>query len=272
VLRLTFALATTLATCGCAGFWDDLTNRNNTWTGVFVKPDPLQVLASSSDGAKRGQALGALREPLQHGGSQADQEKYLEFLSTAALHDNEPLCRLGAIRALGKYKDPRAAKILEDVYLQRLPFTPELNTIIRQQSLASLEQTGNAEARHLLIRVARQPGAAPEGAFADRQQTLDERLTAIRALSRYKQYDSCEALVYVLETEKDVALRDRAHESLESITGKDMPKEAKAWRDFFSQKDATARQPGLLDRLFTSSSKDLQARNDDAETKSVAKR
>jgi HEAT repeat protein len=255
VWQLAGAVAFALGVSGCASFWDDLTNRNHSWKSVFVKEEPLQVLARSSDGGKRGRALAALREPLQHGGTQVEQEKYLEFLGTAALHDNEPLCRLGAISALGKYKDPRAVKILEDVYLQRLPFTPEYNTIIRQKAIVALEQTGNPEARHLLIRVARQPGAAPEGSFADRQQTIDERLAAIRALSRYKQYDSCEALVYVLETEKDVALRGSAHESLETITGKDLPAEARAWRDFFDRRDATARQPGLLDRVFTKNQK-----------------
>jgi hypothetical protein len=35
--------------------------------------------------------------------------------------------------------------------------------------------------------------------------------------------------VKVLETEKDVALRDRAHESLVAVTGKHLPPDAKQW-------------------------------------------
>jgi len=243
-----------LALAGCASTattWDEITSRNLQVKNLFMKPDPMTTLRDSSDGAKRGRALAALKEPLENGGKQEDQEAYIKILTVAATEDREPLCRLGAIRALGDYKDPRAAKVLEDVYLQNLRFTPELNSVIRQQALASLEKNGNPEARHLLIRVARQPGGAADSSIVDRQQTLDERLAATRALGKYKYADCTEALLHILETEKDVAMRERAQESLTAITGKKLPADATAWREFLNHTPHTApKQPGFFDRLL----------------------
>lgn len=236
-LRFAWLMGLSLSVCGCASFWDDVvTNRNRDIKGYFMKTSPLEVIRDSTDGGKRGQALAALEEPLEHGGTQEEQEQFLKFLTVAALNDKESLCRLGAVRALGKWKDPRAVRILEDAYLQRLPFSSEINVIIRQQVLASLEETGNSEARHLLIRAARQPNAT--GSYQERQQVLDERLSAIRGLAKFKQYDSTETLLHILETEKDVALRDRAQQSLRTATGKNLPAEATAWRDYLHNSDA----------------------------------
>lgn len=237
--------------CGCASFWDEVTSRNFEFKNLYSAPDPLVVLRDSNDGARRGQALARLKEPSQHGGSAEQQELYLQILTKAALEEREPLCRLGAIRALGSYKDARAAKVLEDVYLQRLPFTPEINSVVRQQALASLVQTGHPDARHLLVRVARQPSGANESSFTDRQQTQDERLTAIRGLAKYPTYDSFETLVHIMETEKDVALRGRAHESLQAATGKHLPADAKVWRELLANPNAQAAQGGgVLDRVL----------------------
>lgn len=247
--RMLGLMALGLSAAGCATFWDDVvTNRNRDIKGYFKKPDPLTVIDNSSDGAKRGQALASLAEPLQHGGTQEQQDQYLRFLSMAALKDRESLCRLGAIRGLGNWKDPRAVKVLEDAYLQRLPFASEINSIIRQQVLASLEETGSSEARHLLIRVARQPNAT--GSYQERQQVLDERLSAIRALGKFKQYDATETLLDVLEREKDVALRDRAQQSLRAATGKNLPAEASAWREYLHDSEHNkAPEPNLIQRV-----------------------
>ncbi len=243
-------MALILGLCGCASVWDEVTSRDRDLSFVFSRPDPLVVLRDSKDGARRGQALAMLKDPGPNGGNQEQHELYLKILTAAATEDREPLCRLGSIRALATYKDPRAAKVIEKVYLQRLPFTPELNTVIRQQALAGLEQMANPEVRDLLIRVARQPSAATDSSLSDRQQTQDERLAAIRALSQYNQYDSIEALVYVMETEKDVALRARAHESLKTATGKNLPADAKAWRELLDNPRQTAQEPNLIDRVM----------------------
>jgi hypothetical protein len=247
-----FALAA-LATGGCAGLWDEITSRNRDLKGYFSHPDPMAVLRSSSDGAKRARALAALREPLNHGGTPEQEEEFYNILTRAALADRDPLCRLAAIRSLGHCHNPRAVKILEEAFVQQLPFPAEYNSIIRQQALTSLEDTGVSEARLLLVRVASQPEGT--GAFAEKQQVLDERLTAIRGLAKFKQYDVTEALVHVLEPDKDgklqdIALRDRANQSLHSITGKRLPPDPKIWKELLEDPNTKlASEPSLIERV-----------------------
>lgn len=220
--------------------------------GVFTREEPLVVLRDSTDGYKRAKALARLEEPLENGGNREEQELYLKILTQTAKEDREPLCRMAAVRTLGTYKDPRAARTLEEVYQLRLPFTPDMNSVLRQQALAGLEQTGDPEARHLLIRVARQPGSPTESSLADRQQTLDERLTAVRGLGRYNQYDAIDALVHVLENEKDAALKDRAHQSLRQATGRELPPEPRLWRQLLNDPNSpelAAQEPNLIQRV-----------------------
>jgi hypothetical protein len=244
------ALLATLAG-GCASFWDDVTSREFSVTAMFTTPDPLVVIRDSTDNERRGKALAALKEPLLNGGTQQDQDAYLQILTTAAREDREPLCRLGAIQALGSFKDPRAARALEDVYQQpKLPFTQEFNSMIRQQALRGMERAGHEESRHLLIRVARQPGPPRDATSTDRQMTQDEKIIAIRALRQYRQPECLETLLYILETEKDVALRGRAHESLQVATGKDLPPDVQAWRAALSGQPANFAppEPNLIQR------------------------
>jgi hypothetical protein len=228
-----------LAAAGCANFWDEVLSHECDWayaTGIG-KPNPLIVIRDNADQtpnadhARRAHALSQLREPLQTGGNAQDQQAYLSILSLAATEDNQPLCRLAGIRALGNFRDPRAARVLEEVYQQpKLPFTHEYNSMIRKEAVVALENTHDPEARHLLIRVARQPGPPPNADLTDRLQTQDEKLVAIRALGKYRQTECAEALKYVMRTEKDIALRDRALQSLEESTGKKWPAQLEAWQ------------------------------------------
>ena len=229
-----------LAVAGCTSFWDEVLSneRDMDYVWTWRRPDPLDVLKTNKDGVRINtdgvrvqQALVDLKEPLQHGGGAKDQEVVLKILADAAREDREPTCRLAAIGNLGKWKDPRAARVLEEVYQQpKLPFTAELNSMIRQQALLALEKSHDPESRHLLVRVARQPGPSREANLTDRQQTQDEKLIAIRALGKYKDAECFEALKFVMRTEKDVALRDRALASLEESTGKIWPDKREAWQ------------------------------------------
>jgi len=232
-----------LASTGCATFWDEVWSQERDWryvTGIN-RPDPLVVIRDSTDGYRRAQALGELREPLRSGGNAHDQEVYLNLLGAAAKEEREPLCRLAAIRSLGKFSDPRAARILEDVYQQpKMPFTLENNSLIRKEALVALETTKDPDAWKLLVRVARQPGPTQEANLTDRQQTQDEKIVAIRALANYRQQECVDALVHVMKVEKDIALRDRALASLEETTGKKWPAGRDAW-----QKGDINPQPGL---------------------------
>ncbi len=256
------ASAMLLTSAGCATFWEEAWSRERDFaymTGIG-KPAPLVVLRDSNNGLRRGQAFAELKEPLQNGGNAQDQEAYLKILEAAALgiYDSEkdaakdePYCRLTAIRALGKFRDPRAARILEEVYQQPtrnpdlphqkhgMPFTPDNNNLIRKEALVALASMRDDNARHLLIRVARQPGPPVDVSFNDAQRTQDEKLVAIRALGKYRQQECADALMFVLKTERDIALRDRALASLEEMTGKRYPMPIEAW-----QSEEIRPQPG----------------------------
>jgi HEAT repeat protein len=240
-----------LGFCGCVQFWDDVTSHSWHMKDLWTKEDPLVTLRDSDDGYKRCRALTQLTEPDQKkNSSKEEHELYIKILTKAAMDDRDPLCRLGAIRALATYKDPRAARALEDLYQQRLPFTAELNTVIRQQALAAVVQTGNPDSRSLLIRVARSPSGPVDSSLTDRQQTQDERLTAIRGLAKYSQYDSIETLVYIMDKEKDVALHDRAYESLKTATGKNLPDDSKAWRELMQNPQMAQKEPSFVERVM----------------------
>jgi HEAT repeat protein len=240
-----------LSAGGCASFWDEVFSRERDLDGYFHPPDPLVVIKESTDGERRARAMVALKEPAQAGGTAQQQEMVLQILVTAAKTDREPLCRLAAIQALGNFRDPRASKTLEEVFQQtKLPFTQDFNARIRQQALRGLEKSGNEDSRHLLVLVARQPGPSVDASSADRQQTQDEKLIAIRALAKYRNPECIETLVYLLETEKDAALRDRAHQSLQTASGYNLPPDPQVWRATLAgQNPDVAQQPTLIQRV-----------------------
>lgn len=218
---------------GCAGFWDDVTSRDFKFQSLYQKPNPFLVLKESTDGDQRAKALRALQEPKQHGGNDTDQDAVVQILVTAAAGERQALCRLAAIQALSQCKDPRTVKGLEDAYFHANSYPPETATVIRCQALAALGETRRPEAANLLIKVVQGPRA--EGADQDQRMVMDERIAAARALGHFNQRPAAEALVKVLQTEKDVALRDRVHESLQVATGKELPPDAAAWDGYLRQ-------------------------------------
>ncbi len=243
-----------LGLSGCAGFWDDVTSREFKFKDLFKPaPDPLWVIRNSNDGDKKSKALRALREPLQQGGTRQEQDVIVQVLIDAATRDPQPLCRLAAIHSLQQFKDPRAAPALMDAYVRAGSFKnehPETTAVIECQALAALGVNGNPAAVDLLVRVLKMP---PEtGLDKNQQQDLDQRITAARALAHFPQYQAAEALVAVLRNEQDVALRNRVSESLQEMTGQELPADAQAWADFLhkSGNGALVKKPSLTDKLF----------------------
>jgi HEAT repeat protein len=216
---------------GCANFWDEVTSRDFTISSLITKPNPLVVLSKSTDGNKRAEALRSLREPLENRGNQKQQDFVVKLLTTAATTDRQPLCRLAAIQNLGHFKDRRAVEALTSAYLDPKPFTAETNNIICQRALTAMGETKSPAALRQLMLVAQEPPKSAESNAVEKQQALDLRLAAIRALANYKSYEVTETLFKVLQNEKDVALRGRAHESLVAVTGKHLPADARAWDD-----------------------------------------
>ncbi len=230
-----------LGLCGCANFWDDVTSRDFKVEQLWTKPNVFEVLRDSNDGDKRARALHALHEPAQFGGSAEDQEVVVKILTTSA-NSGPPLCRLAAIESLGHFRDPRAVPAIQDAYFAADACPPDVANTLRCQALTSLGETKNPAAVELLARVARQP--ATKGSLEDKQQTLDERLAATRALGNFSQYQATEALEYVMKNEKNVALQDLAHHSLEVATGKKVPQDPQAWDQVLHQNgDVTVQAP-----------------------------
>jgi HEAT repeats/PBS lyase HEAT-like repeat len=216
-----------LSITGCAGFWDDVTSRDFKVKSLFVQPDPLLVLQTSTDGDARAKAMRALKEPISHGGTQADQDEIMKILTAAAVSDKQPICRLAAMQALGRFKDPRAATALVDSFYRANSFSTDTTAMLRCHALKCLGETGNASAVELLVRVVREPRS--EGTEVERQNAMDVRLAAARALGQYRDPQAEAALFSVMRTEKDIGLRMCAYEALRTTTGKKMPLESKEW-------------------------------------------
>lgn len=250
LLPLLFACC---ALSGCANFWDDITSREFHIKDRF-KPqaDPLWVIQNSPDGDMRERALRKLREPSQHGGTPKDQETVVQVLMYRAEHDPQPLCRLAAIQTLRDFRDPRVVQGLTRAYFAPFPnFNPETVTVIRCATLEALGATGNPEAINHLVLVLRQPRS--EDNDSSKRQAMDERITAARALGNFKDAKATDALVGVLRGERDIALRDRASESLQSITNKDLPPDAQQWNDYLQTpqgKEAIVAKPSFTDKAI----------------------
>ena len=221
-------------TTGCAVTWDEMTSKEfkigQLWS---TPPAPMYVIENSSDGYARAKAFTKLDEARNDA---ALQNKQITILQQAALADRDPLCRMAAIRTLGRYTDPRAPKILSDVYYSDPPKVgAEYKALIRQQALVALENTSPGEARAIFVKAAKQPAAElTASASRDRMEILDERLAAVRALGKYNSPDSIDTLVGLLDKEKDVAIKQCAAESLKNITKKDIPADGKLWHEYFA--------------------------------------
>jgi HEAT repeat protein len=240
---------------GCAHTWDEITSRDFKFKEIFVKQDPLVVLRDSKDGDRRAKAYAALKEPLRSGGTQQDQDFLVEVLAAAAKTEPQFYPRLVAVHKLGEFKDPRVVGALVDAYYSASAFPPESASLLRCQCLLALGQVGHPAGVELLVRVLRQ--GPMEGPEEDRRRAFDERIAAARALGRFRQYQATEALVGVLSTDKDVALRKCAHESLQACTGKKLPPDYLAWEEFLhrqgtdSESLAGAKKKGVLELIQT---------------------
>lgn len=239
-LSLGLTLAVIGSVTGCQGFWADTKENFNDF---IYRPDPLKVVKETDSGDRRAEFLAKLNEPARQGGTAAEQEEVMSLLVKTAETDPAPTCRLQAIRTLGKFKDSRAVPALQQAYFNASAFPPDLATIIRQHSLKSMGETGDPQAARFLVRVAQ--ADAKENDFYDRQYTTDERLAAIRAMSNFKGDPEVSALLLkLMRSEKNIAMRGRAHESLQLVTGKRFDTDAPEWESIVPAFESTAEVPG----------------------------
>lgn len=241
-------LAALASLAGCAEM-DEFSWRKLNFE-VFREPEnPMLVIKESKDGSARARALRCLREPLANGGTQEEQDAVVAVLCYSASHETQPWCRIAAVDALRKFKDPRAVEGLKEAYYRAGTFTPDTATTIRCLALSSLGETGQPGAAEVLVRVLREPPI--EGPDQDRDLKQRERNTAARALGNFRQYQATSALVEVLRTERDDALRDNAHQSLVQATGRNLPADANTWANFLqSPESLNAPQPTFGDKVM----------------------
>jgi HEAT repeat protein len=235
---------------GCAGF-DDFNIKKMNFE-VFRDPEnPIEIIRNSKDGNLRARALACLTEPKARNGSQQEQDVVVSLLVYSAANESQPYCRVEAISSLRKFKDPRAVEGLKDAYYKAGSFVPQTAAIIRGHALSALGDTGRPEAIDILVRVLKEPPV--DGPNEDRQQKLNERIIAARALGHFKHYQATAALVEILRTEKDPELVTPAYESLVEATGKKIPPDAQAWAEFLQNPNSpknVAPDVGPLDRMM----------------------
>jgi HEAT repeat protein len=219
VLHCLLPAAHCLLLGGCANFWDDVTSRDFKFKDLYTRKDPVSVLNTSDDGDARAKALRSLTEPKARGGTEVEQQRTIDVLSRAAISEPQPCVRIAAIETLGKFQDPRAVTALTGAYEAANQLTGDAAANVRCLSLTSLGTTKRPEAIAFLVRVAQTPTPS-DLSDRERQQGRDCRLAAVRALGHYEgSHEVGDAMTRLLQTEKDVAMRDRAKETYAAATG-----------------------------------------------------
>ena len=181
--RHLFVVAACCSLGGCAGFWDEVTSRDFKFKDMFKPaPEPLWVLRNSTDGDKRSKALLALKEPLQNGGTQQEQDVIVKLLIQSATSDPQPLCRLAAIATLQHFKDPRAAQTLLDAYDRAAYFQrdrPEAMETIQEQAIQALGVNGNPIAIDDLVKIVKSSKVVGNDKETGNAEDLEEAISAL---------------------------------------------------------------------------------------------
>lgn len=235
---------------GCAQFIDRVTSRDFKAKELIATPDPLAELRTNQDGDARVRAMRALKEPAKDGRSPDEQNEAIRQLSQAATSDSRPLCRLAAVEALGRFEDSRTVEPLIAAYHQADAMVPDVASAIRSEVMTALGKKKTPEALGLLVKVAGdvKPEATSMGveqagfarvSAADSTTDRDLRLAAVRALGEAKNPAAIGTLLPLLK-EKDVAIRNCAHDSLQAITGrKDLPPDHAVWERVLQQPNSS---------------------------------
>jgi hypothetical protein len=226
---------------GCANFWEDVTSYspepgvwNNVqyrWSLVFNRPDPLQVLASSTDGDMRRRALESLEVEAPWWKSNDDPDLMFRVLSTSAQRERDLICRVMAIEKLGRLKDPRVNDVLVECYNSPDAHDPQLPAV-KIAVVKALGARGDAAGMETLV-TALKPDNPP-----------DLRQAAADSLGRIKNDQAAGELIRILREDRDVAVKYRAYQSLQALTGRtDLPPKADAWEAQFRQAAEAGRSP-----------------------------
>jgi PBS lyase HEAT-like repeat len=259
------ALSLLTSAAGCANFWDDVTSqkfKEHPFQTMFTTPDPVLVLRDpESTGDERAKAMRRLKQPTMIGGGNALLDEEMQYLTAAALNDKQPLCRLAAIETLGRFQHPQVVPTLIAAYTKlqtdatptnpdgtpalarssqiwERAFTPETVTLIQCRTLRSLGETKNPAALPTLLAAVRSE-PRKDASEAEKQQARDVRTAAVRALGNFPgDGQVAAALVQTMQSERDIALRDRAQESLVAVTGRDLPADPQVWQRYLEHPES----------------------------------
>ncbi len=237
----TFMVFATFASSGCANFWEDITAHSpeggfvNDWKYrfrlLFHPPPPLEVLAKSKDGDFRARAYRQLKEPGQHGGSEEEQQKFIEGLIWGAKNEPDAIARMAAIERLARCQDPRAREFFFSVEQSKEPVLYYDRDVHVQ--IAALQALATLQDRRAVPILAKAAQFGP---------TLEVRLAAIRGLKNYPSHETASILVEILRDEerkpppqRQVALQHEVRQQLVALTGKDFPAESQVWADYLAQ-------------------------------------
>ena len=179
---------------GDLGKDDEMQSKENPFDLPDNLPNAVKAAHQSDDMDKLGLALASLTEPLQNGGARAQQDLHVKILIHAATKYPDPLVRVGAIQALGKYQDRRAARALVQASCERIPFVAGINSKIRVQAISALANTKSEVARRFLLEMATAPLPDSDGRTDYRQHYYDERLAALRGLAYFPGPETAEAI------------------------------------------------------------------------------
>jgi hypothetical protein len=140
LLSMTGAAIVALGLTGCSDTWETVTSHRfrdgllehpyATVKGYYIPEDPMEVLRTDPprDGDEIASAMRRLKEPLLNRGTQEDQDIIVNMLSKAACSDHSPVIRMEAIKALGRFQDPRGVGALMVAYQKahgRKDYEPE---------------------------------------------------------------------------------------------------------------------------------------------------
>lgn len=208
---------------GCATFFDDIRARSpepGLWNNVtfrtklaFNRFDPMELIASE-DGDMRRRGYLNLKEPKP---GTEESKQVLGIMRQAATQEKEMIVRMAVIGRLGQFKDERCTQILLEAW-QAPVNAGETKTPVRMAIVRALGKRGDPAGLQLIATA------------LQKENAMDMRLTAADALAGFKEVEAAGSLIQVLREEKDIGLRNRAHMSLQKMTGKsNVPAQAEAW-------------------------------------------
>ena len=282
--RVVAGIVVATALCGgCAKQWDVMTGkrfRKDPFGEPFRSVDPAAVITEphTLDADQRAAAMRKLPDA-----KVADEAALLKTLETSAVQDDHGVCRMAAIEALSNVESPQAESALLQAYAvadketgsvsdqkagavfaslnknSGSTLAPEQVTQIQIRALEALGKLRSTQGLELILKAAKPPEKPAPKTDRDRfdlgqnevpgLSETDLRLAALRALANYKgEMRAVALLIDTLKTDRDVAVRGRAHATLKAITGQNLPPDAAAWEQWRSTGAVTS-EPSLLGKV-----------------------